>query len=174
MNDQPLNRGFSWLIPGILFVGGHVSPSDLASVNIVCVSLCVCMFRYIHLCVSCINLCNCKIIWFLEVLSDYLGSICPCCVRVLLTNWEEVVGPSPPPCYFTLLGGRVLTCILLFTTHQDPHSPQLWFLYISMFSVVSWCCTSNHEDLELLATLESEHVAFVFLGLAYFSQYNLF
>lgn len=87
-----------WL-PGILFVGGIVSPSDLASINIVCVSLCVCMFIYIHLCVLCINLCNCKIIWFLEVLPNYVDIICPCCV-LLLTNEEEVVWRSLPVILF--------------------------------------------------------------------------
>lgn len=44
-------------------------------------------------------------------------------------------------------------------------------LYTCLFSVVSLCYIFISEDLELGATYEKAHVAFVFLGLGYLVQY---
>lgn len=127
MNDQPFEQRFLMTdTRNFVWGGGIVSPSDLASINIVC----VCMFIYIHLCVLCINLCNCKIIWFLEVLPNYVDIICPCCV--LLTNEEEVVWRSLPVILFYWGEDSHLYPAIHHPSYDSFISPCfLWFLDVA-------------------------------------------
>lgn len=61
------------------------------------------------------------------------------------------------------------TCYPLSTA---PSSAESHFSFL--FSVTASVCILTSEDLELAITDEKEHVMFVFLGLAYLSQYECY